>query len=69
MPGFSAHPDDWAIPVQQHLLREMARHAEVRVITTRYPPSRPGAPLSIQPNLPADDFRVYFRNVRPVPLQ
>ncbi|MEQ8673545.1 MAG: glycosyltransferase family 4 protein [Aggregatilineales bacterium] len=37
LPGFSADEHDWAIPVQQNLVREMAKHADVRVIATRYP--------------------------------
>lgn len=40
LPGFSANKDDWAIPVQQNLIREMSTHANVRVITTRYPHTR-----------------------------
>lgn len=37
LPGFSADEHDWAIPVQQNLVREMAKDADVRVIATRYP--------------------------------
>ncbi len=40
LPGFSSDEDDWAIPVQQNLVREMARHDEVRVIALRYPHRR-----------------------------
>lgn len=40
LPGFSAHPDDWAIPVQQNLAREFARTDDVRIIALRYPHRR-----------------------------
>ena len=37
IPGFSAHADDWAIPVHQHLTQALAKQHDVRVITLRYP--------------------------------
>ena len=37
LPGFSANGDDWAIPVQQNLVRELAQQDDVRVIAMRYP--------------------------------
>ncbi len=37
LPGFSASEDDWAIPVQQTLVREMSKRIDLRVIATRYP--------------------------------
>ncbi len=37
LPGFSAHPHDWAIPVQQNLARELAARSELRIIPLRYP--------------------------------
>lgn len=40
LPGFSASEDDWAIPVQLNLVREMARHEDVRVLALRYPHHR-----------------------------
>lgn len=40
IPGFSAHADDWAIPVQQHLTRALALTDDVRVIALRYPHCR-----------------------------
>lgn len=40
LPGFSASADDWAIPVQQNLVRELAKHADVRVVALRYPHTR-----------------------------
>jgi glycosyltransferase involved in cell wall biosynthesis len=40
LPGYSANDDDWAIPVQRHLLRELSQHADVRVLTLRYPHRR-----------------------------
>jgi teichuronic acid biosynthesis glycosyltransferase TuaC len=40
LPGFSSHENDWAIPVQLNLVREMAKHDEVRVLALRYPHRR-----------------------------
>jgi hypothetical protein len=40
LPGFSAHENDWAIPVQLNLVRELARRADVRVLALRYPHRR-----------------------------
>jgi glycosyltransferase involved in cell wall biosynthesis len=40
LPGFSADENDWAIPVQLNLVREMARYEDVRVLTLRYPHRR-----------------------------
>lgn len=40
LPGFSAGPDDWAIPVQLNLARVMAQSESVRVIALRYPALR-----------------------------
>ncbi len=40
LPGFSSDENDWAIPVQLNLVREMATHDEVRVLTLRYPHRR-----------------------------
>jgi glycosyltransferase involved in cell wall biosynthesis len=40
LPGFSAHADDWAIPVQQGLVRELAKADQVTVIALRYPHTR-----------------------------
>ena len=40
LPGFSGDIDDWAIPVQRNLIREMAKEHNVRVITLRYPHRR-----------------------------
>ena len=37
LPGFSSHPDDWAIPVQQNLARELATSVDLRIIALRYP--------------------------------
>ncbi|MBL8157192.1 MAG: hypothetical protein JNM70_23670, partial [Anaerolineae bacterium] len=37
LPGFSAGPDDWAIPVQLNLARVMAQFESVRVLALRYP--------------------------------
>ena len=40
VPGFSSHPDDWAIPVQQNLARELAASDDLRMIALRYPHRR-----------------------------
>ncbi|MEZ4667772.1 MAG: glycosyltransferase [Anaerolineae bacterium] len=40
LPGFSSDENDWAIPVQLTLVREMAHIDDVRVITLRYPHRR-----------------------------
>lgn len=40
LPGFSSGENDWAIPVQLNLVREMARYDDVRVLTLRYPHRR-----------------------------
>lgn len=40
LPGFSSDEDDWAIPVQLNLVREMAKNDDVRVVTLRYPHRR-----------------------------
>lgn len=40
LPGFSADEDDWAIPVQHTLVRELARVDDVRVLALRYPHRR-----------------------------
>ena len=40
LPGFSSHPDDWAIPVQQNLARELAARDDLRIIALRYPHRR-----------------------------
>lgn len=40
LPGFSASEDDWAIPVQQNLVRELATTDDIRVIALRYPHTR-----------------------------
>lgn len=37
IPGFGANEDDWALPVYQNLVRELAKSHDVRVITLRYP--------------------------------
>jgi glycosyltransferase involved in cell wall biosynthesis len=37
LPGFSSSEQDWAIPVQLNLVREMAAHDDVRVLALRYP--------------------------------
>ncbi len=40
LPGFSSDENDWAIPVQLNLVREMAAHDDVRVLALRYPHRR-----------------------------
>ncbi|MFN8378813.1 MAG: glycosyltransferase [Anaerolineae bacterium] len=40
LPGFSAHAEDWAIPVQQRLVRELAKTDRITVLALRYPHSR-----------------------------
>jgi glycosyltransferase involved in cell wall biosynthesis len=40
LPGFSSDEQDWALPVQLNLVREMARHDDVRVLALRYPHRR-----------------------------
>jgi glycosyltransferase involved in cell wall biosynthesis len=50
LPGFSSAENDWAIPVQLNLAREMARHDDVRVLALRYPHRR-------------DRYRVYGAEV------
>jgi glycosyltransferase involved in cell wall biosynthesis len=40
LPGFSSDENDWAIPVQLNLVREMAVHDDLRVLTLRYPHRR-----------------------------
>ena len=37
LPGFSARSDEWAIPVQQRLVRELTKADRVTVIALRYP--------------------------------
>ena len=40
LPGFSSDEQDWAIPVQLNLVREMTQHDDVRVLALRYPHRR-----------------------------
>lgn len=40
IPGFSADESDWCIPVYLNLVRELARHHQVRVFPIRYPYSQ-----------------------------
>lgn len=40
LPGFSSDENDWAIPVQLNLVREMARREDVRILALRYPHRR-----------------------------
>ncbi len=37
LPGFSSSEQDWAIPVQLNLVREMSADEDVRVLALRYP--------------------------------
>ena len=37
VPGFSAHPADWAIPALQHLARTLAADHDLHVFSQRYP--------------------------------
>ncbi len=37
IPGFGENEDDWALPVYQNLVRELAKSHNVRVIALRYP--------------------------------
>ena len=37
LPGFSAHPDDWAIPALQSLVTTLARAHPITVFSQRYP--------------------------------
>ncbi|MDZ4765730.1 MAG: glycosyltransferase [Chloroflexota bacterium] len=37
LPGFSGDENDWALPVQQHLARELAKTDDVRILALRYP--------------------------------
>lgn len=37
IPGFGANEDDWALPVYQNLVRELAKFHDVRIIALRYP--------------------------------
>lgn len=40
IPGFGADGNDWALPVYQNFVRELAKTQDVRVITLRYPHTR-----------------------------
>ncbi|MEO8610708.1 MAG: glycosyltransferase [Chloroflexota bacterium] len=40
LPGFSSDENDWAIPVQLNLVRELAKNDDVRVLALRYPHRR-----------------------------
>jgi hypothetical protein len=37
LPGFSAHPTDWAIPALQNLAIELAQHCNLHIFSQRYP--------------------------------
>ncbi len=45
LPGFSSDEQDWAIPVQLNLVREMAQADAVRVLALRYPHRRDRYPI------------------------
>jgi glycosyltransferase involved in cell wall biosynthesis len=45
LPGFSSDENDWAIPVQLNLVREMAAYDDVRVLALRYPHRRDTYPV------------------------
>jgi glycosyltransferase involved in cell wall biosynthesis len=45
VPGFSADERDWCIPALRHLVRELARGDEVRVLALRYPHRTGSYPL------------------------
>ncbi len=51
LPGFSSDENDWAIPVQLNLVREMSRYDNVRILALRYPHRR-------------DHYSVYGAEVR-----
>ncbi len=40
IPGFGASEEDWALPVYQNFVRELAKTHDVRVIALRYPHTR-----------------------------
>lgn len=40
LPGFSKDTHDWAIPIQQNLMRKLSKTEDVRVIALRYPFTR-----------------------------
>ena len=37
LPGFSAHPNDWAIPALQNLVVTLAKHHKIHIFSQRYP--------------------------------
>jgi glycosyltransferase involved in cell wall biosynthesis len=45
LPGFSSDDNDWAIPVQLNLVRELAKRDDVRVLALRYPHRRDRYPI------------------------
>ncbi len=53
LPGFSAHENDWAIPVQQHIARLLSKTDNLRIIALRYPHQR-------------NPYRVYDAQVYPL---
>jgi glycosyltransferase involved in cell wall biosynthesis len=53
VPGFSAGPDDWCIPVLVDAVRQISAHAEVHVFPLRYPSIR-------------EPYRVHGAAVHPV---